>query len=153
MKKSELYYDIKCDYCGEYFTPKSINNKFCGKDCLSEHHKDENNRKKKLTDYIIFERDNFKCVYCGKSSIEDGVKLIMEHIYPIKRGGEADMFNIVTACTSCNASKFDRMMSDDNILRLWNEIESRNEASGYEHYNMLRDKLNKQLIYRKERLV
>jgi 5-methylcytosine-specific restriction endonuclease McrA len=152
MRKSELYYDIKCAYCGEYFTPKVVNAKFCSKKCISKHNKEKYNRERKLTDFVIFERDGFKCIYCGKSSIEDGAKLILEHIYPVDKGGNADIFNIVTACTSCNGQKHSKIMSDDNIIRLWAEIDKRNSEGNEDHFNMLRDKMDKQLKNRKERL-
>ena len=147
------YPDIKCIVCDEYFTPYSKTSKYCGIECRNIATEENILKKKKITDFVIFERDNFRCVYCGKSSIEDGVRLQIEHIYPINRGGSADTFNIVTSCSVCNGQKSDRMMSDDNILRLWNEIERRNEASGIEHYKILVEHLRQQLEFRQERLV
>jgi hypothetical protein len=153
MAKTPLggYPDIKCEWCNEYFTPTHPNHRFCCKECGKAFQKSEYIKYKEITDFVIFERDNFRCVYCGKSSIEDGVKLILEHIYPINRGGNAELFNIATSCSVCNGQKSNRMMSDDNILRLWNEIERRNEASGAEHHQMLVDKLRQQLKNRQER--
>lgn len=145
--------DIKCTICGEYFTPRSKASKYCGDKCRTAALNENFAKRKKLTDFVIFERDNFKCIYCGKSSIEDGIKLILEHIYPVKRGGGADMFNIVTSCSVCNGQKSDRMMSEDNILRLWNEIERRNEISGIEHYQTLVDHLQQQLKNRQDKLI
>ena len=38
--------------------------------------------------FNIFNRDNFRCTYCGRSSSEDGVKLEVDHIIPVAKGWE-----------------------------------------------------------------
>jgi 5-methylcytosine-specific restriction endonuclease McrA len=42
-----------------------------------------------------------KCVYCGRSD----VKLTMDHVIPISKGGPHTKDNIVPACRSCNSKK------------------------------------------------
>ena len=49
----------------------------------------------------IFQRDNYTCQYCGKSS----GSLTVDHIIPKERGGIDDWKNLVTACLSCNLKK------------------------------------------------
>jgi len=48
----------------------------------------------------VFERDGYKCVYCG--SADD---LTIDHIIPICRGGNNDDCNLQTLCRSCNSRK------------------------------------------------
>ena len=45
-----------------------------------------------------------RCAYCGKKF----GALEMDHIIPLTRGGDHKIENIVPACRSCNAGKFNR---------------------------------------------
>jgi hypothetical protein len=49
----------------------------------------------------VFQRDNYSCVYCGKS--EDVMHC--DHVHPKSKGGTDDLDNLVTACAFCNTSK------------------------------------------------
>ena len=55
--------------------------------------------------FKVFKRDNFKCIYCGLSSIEDSIKLHVDHIKPISKDGTSNIDNLVTSCARCNLSK------------------------------------------------
>lgn len=55
--------------------------------------------------YDILQRDNFRCVLCGASSKEDGVKLEVDHILPVSKGGLSIPSNLRTLCKSCNQGK------------------------------------------------
>lgn len=50
--------------------------------------------------WIIWERDDFTCQYCGIR--ED---LSIDHIMPEARGGKLIRSNLVTACKKCNSKK------------------------------------------------
>jgi 5-methylcytosine-specific restriction endonuclease McrA len=50
----------------------------------------------------IHERDAYRCRYCG--SYED---LVLDHVFPVSRGGTNDDSNLVTACSECNSKKSD----------------------------------------------
>lgn len=60
--------------------------------------------------FEVFKRDSFTCQYCGKSAPE--VILEVDHIIPVARGGENDIFNLVAACKECNLGKGCRKLSD-----------------------------------------
>lgn len=53
---------------------------------------------------IVFQRDDFTCVYCGYRSIFKK-KLTIDHVLPKSRGGSSAYNNCVTACHSCNNYK------------------------------------------------
>lgn len=57
----------------------------------------------------IFGRDQFACRYCGKAPPE--VKLVVDHIVPVSRGGTNDETNLITSCESCNQGKSDKSLS------------------------------------------
>lgn len=51
----------------------------------------------------VFERDEYKCVYCGSTET-----LEIDHVIPVCQGGTNDIENLVTACRHCNRSKSGR---------------------------------------------
>lgn len=53
--------------------------------------------------FAILERDNFTCQYCGRGAPE--VKLHVDHIVAVARGGTDDESNLLTACRDCNFGK------------------------------------------------
>jgi 5-methylcytosine-specific restriction endonuclease McrA len=56
----------------------------------------------------IFQRDHFKCQYCGLNGLErfeDWLILTVDHLYPADRGGSRRMDNLLTACQPCNVLK------------------------------------------------
>ena len=54
--------------------------------------------------YEIMERDGFKCVKCGKTA-NDGIKLHVDHIVPVSKGGRTIKNNLQTLCERCNLGK------------------------------------------------
>ena len=85
-------------------------------------------KRKRRRQFLIFSRDDFRCFYCGKSSIEDGVKLEADHIIPRSKGGEDTAGNFLTACRECNRSKFDTELEPPEIARLQAVVSARNAA-------------------------
>lgn len=57
--------------------------------------------------YDIMKRDNFRCVLCGRGA-EDGVKLHIDHIVPVSKGGKTVPSNLRTLCEDCNFGKRDK---------------------------------------------
>lgn len=51
----------------------------------------------------IFERDGYRCVYCGAQLPAD--ELTLDHVQPRVRGGDRSEGNLVTACKACNTKK------------------------------------------------
>jgi hypothetical protein len=65
----------------------------------------------KMTDslrYDVLKRDNFKCRICGFGA-EDGVKLHVDHIIPVSRGGKTIESNLQTLCERCNFGKSNKL--------------------------------------------
>ncbi len=54
--------------------------------------------------YSILKRDGFRCCICG-SSQADGVKLEVDHIIPVSKGGKTIADNLQTLCERCNRGK------------------------------------------------
>ena len=49
----------------------------------------------------IFQRDGLRCRYCGDTQ----GPFEIDHVYPVKKGGETSIDNLVMACKNCNRSK------------------------------------------------
>ena len=49
----------------------------------------------------LLEKYQHRCAYCGAAN----VKLTMDHITPLSKGGQTILENIVPACLSCNCKK------------------------------------------------
>ena len=61
--------------------------------------------------FLIFRRDNFKCVLCGRSPATDpDIILVADHKKPWSKGGETTGDNGQTTCSRCNAGKSDLPM-------------------------------------------
>jgi 5-methylcytosine-specific restriction endonuclease McrA len=58
----------------------------------------------------IFERDQYRCVYCGDVFPADS--LTVDHVQARVRGGDRSRGNLVTACSGCNTSKGHRRVGD-----------------------------------------
>ena len=56
--------------------------------------------------YQVLQRDQFRCQICGATK-EDGVKLHVDHILPVSKGGKTELSNLRTLCDRCNLGKSD----------------------------------------------
>lgn len=61
----------------------------------------------------VFQRDNWKCVACGRGAQHD-VILHIDHILPRSKGGKDKLENYQTLCDTCNIGKSNK---DDTNLR------------------------------------
>ena len=58
----------------------------------------------------IFERDQFRCVYCGEQFPAE--ELTLDHVEARVRRGDRSDGNLVSACRACNVRKGHRRLSD-----------------------------------------
>ena len=58
----------------------------------------------------IFDRDAYRCVYCGQQFPPE--ELTIDHVEARVRGGDRSDGNLVTACRGCNTLKGHRRLSD-----------------------------------------
>ena len=58
--------------------------------------------------YEILKRDHFMCKLCGRTK-SDGVKLHVDHIFPIAKGGKTEPHNLRVLCDECNLGKKDKV--------------------------------------------
>ena len=72
-----------------------------------EEKKEERSKMNDSLRYDILKRDGFKCSICGASAL-DGIKLHVDHIRPISKGGKTTPDNLRTLCSRCNLGKRDK---------------------------------------------
>ena len=64
----------------------------------------------------VYERDRFTCQYCGYST--DEIKLQVDHIIQVSRGGTNDINNLITSYSTCNKKKGARMTFAIKLMQL-----------------------------------
>jgi len=111
---------IECAHCGREFEVCNHARIYCSDDCQYQAARVEQSRGR----FLIFERDDFQCFYCGKTSYSDRTELHVDHIIPVARGGEDIAINLVTACQRCNLEK--SAMEIRNLDPLIREVRRRN---------------------------
>ena len=107
----------ECATCGKSFVARK-RNRWCGVQCSPDSVQSR---------FVILQRDEFRCIYCGVSSVEDGVKLHIDHITPAIKGGIGRAFNLVTACNRCNTHKQAKLLAKDILDRIFNLVDERNK--------------------------
>ncbi len=67
--------------------------------------------RRQVTNTFLFARDGYRCQYCHRSQIELRPRecLTRDHLMPLSRGGSNEWTNVVTACSSCNTRKGNRL--------------------------------------------
>lgn len=67
--------------------------------------------RRQVTNTFLFARDGYACSYCHRSHLELRHRecLTRDHLIPISRGGTNEWTNVVTACSSCNTRKGNRL--------------------------------------------
>lgn len=54
--------------------------------------------------FQVLQRDGFRCKACG-NSVDDGAKLVIDHVIPVDWGGKSEDSNLQALCEECNAGK------------------------------------------------
>jgi 5-methylcytosine-specific restriction endonuclease McrA len=70
--------------------------------------------RRQVTNTFLFARDEYKCQYCGRTAfdLKPREALTRDHLIPLSRGGTNEWTNVVTACSSCNTRKSNRLPSE-----------------------------------------
>ena len=66
--------------------------------------------------FEVFKRDNFTCQYCGRMAPD--VILEVDHINPVKNGGDNNIMNLITSCFDCNRGKGKRTLKENEEIKL-----------------------------------
>lgn len=99
-----INYEDQCDFVTiPYRTFISDKNKY---GVPTEQVRNERSRLTPKLRWQVLSRDNWTCQYCGAKA-SDGVKLHVDHVIPVSRGGKTVLDNLVTACEKCNLGKSD----------------------------------------------
>lgn len=73
-----------------------------------------------LSQRNLFIRDNSTCQYCSRhrSELRSFEFLTRDHVIPECRGGKSTWDNLVTACSTCNNKKADKLIEDTTLVLL-----------------------------------
>lgn len=84
--------------------------------------------------FQVFDRDKFRCRYCGRTP-DDEITLEVDHVIPVSKGGSDEIENLVTSCFDCNRGKSNQEIgavapeSDEDRLRRLQELREIERAS------------------------
>jgi 5-methylcytosine-specific restriction endonuclease McrA len=70
-------------------------------------------RRPAFTRFNVFLRDSFNCQYCGDDFPSHD--LTFDHVVPRSRGGRTTWENVVTACSTCNLLKGNRLPKESGM--------------------------------------
>ncbi|GAB1342416.1 HNH endonuclease [Gemmatimonas sp.] len=81
--------------------------------------------RRQVTNTFLFARDDYQCQYCGRrsSDLKPRESLTRDHLIPMSRGGTNEWSNVVTACSSCNTKKANRMPAEIGMHPLHTPVE------------------------------
>jgi 5-methylcytosine-specific restriction endonuclease McrA len=67
--------------------------------------------RRQVTNTFLFARDEYRCQFCGRAQGELRYRecLTRDHLVPLSRGGTNDWRNVLTACSTCNTRKGNRL--------------------------------------------
>ena len=67
--------------------------------------------RRQVTNTFLFARDHYRCQYCHRPQTELKPRecLTRDHLVPVSRGGSNEWTNVVTACSTCNTRKGNRL--------------------------------------------
>lgn len=70
--------------------------------------------RRQVTNTFLFARDDYTCQYClrHQSELRHRECLTRDHLIPMSRGGGNLWANVVTACSSCNTRKGNRLAEE-----------------------------------------
>jgi 5-methylcytosine-specific restriction endonuclease McrA len=76
--------------------------------------------RRQVTNTFLFARDDYRCQYCHRTQgdLRQRECLTRDHLIPISRGGGNEWTNVVTACSSCNTRKGNRLPEECGMLPL-----------------------------------
>ena len=81
--------------------------------------------RRQVTNTFLFARDDYQCQYCGRTAneLKPRESLTRDHLIPMSRGGTNEWTNVVTACSSCNTRKANRMPNEIGMVPMHTPVE------------------------------
>jgi hypothetical protein len=66
---------------------------------------------------VVARRAAYRCEYCLAPEVLFNIRMGVEHIHPLARGGADDLLNLALACRACNGYKHTATMARDPLTR------------------------------------
>jgi len=107
-KCNKIFEDMKDNYCSK-----------CGGELMARHGRVP--LPQGLRNEVL-KRDGYRCVRCGASKDDTDVRLEIDHILPVAKGGTNDIDNLQTLCHDCNINKGAIIEDNDEIEIKENEL-------------------------------
>jgi 5-methylcytosine-specific restriction endonuclease McrA len=81
--------------------------------------------RRQVTNTFLFARDDYRCQFCHRThaQLKPRECLTRDHLVPMSRGGDNAWTNCVTACSSCNTRKGNRLPEECGMHPLHTPVE------------------------------
>jgi 5-methylcytosine-specific restriction endonuclease McrA len=81
--------------------------------------------RRQVTNTFLFARDDYRCQFCGRAgaALRHRECLTRDHLVPMSRGGTNEWTNVVTACSTCNTRKGNRLPDECSMRPLRQPVE------------------------------
>lgn len=81
--------------------------------------------RRQVTNTFLFARDDYQCQYCARhaADLKPREFLTRDHLIPISRGGTNTWTNVITACSTCNTRKANRLPNEIGMHPLHTPME------------------------------
>ncbi len=76
--------------------------------------------RRQVTNTFLFARDEYQCQFCGRrvDQLRTREYLTRDHLIPLSRGGSNDWTNVLTACSTCNTRKGNKLLEECGLRPL-----------------------------------
>jgi 5-methylcytosine-specific restriction endonuclease McrA len=81
--------------------------------------------RRQVTNTFLFARDDYRCQFCHRTAADLRPRecLTRDHLVPLSRGGSNVWTNVVTACSTCNTRKGNRLPEECGMTPLHPPLE------------------------------
>jgi len=63
----------------------------------------------------LVEADDHRCAYCGTSQANSGSPMVVDHLFPLSKGGVTTFENLCFTCSRCNLFKGSQVVAIDPL--------------------------------------
>lgn len=89
--------------------------------------------------WAVFQRDNYKCRYCGRT----GIPLTVDHVDLYEEGGATTERNLISACKNCNKDRgrtyYDDWLKSSKYIRVSNNLTEEEKQKNLDVIDTLED--------------
>ena len=88
---------------------------------------------------LVFDRACGLCEYCRSQAKYSTDPLVIDHIYPVSRGGQTIADNLALSCQTCNNYKYTKVEAIDPVMEQFAPLFHPRQMNWAEHFTWNED--------------